>query len=425
MNMLLEFIDDDSANPALKTLDEYLKFINKYNKYHSSDTFDYTIKDINKDIFSYKNITFTDYYYCLINNIIIIKFNKQYIGYIKNNILYIIKQYYNDFIKNVDIKHNKDELIKSFHNVDKVVFNQHIDNQIQIFYYDELIKDSKLINTIRLKGKIFKIYEKDSDLFVTYDIYKVGAAQDEFGAILLFVAKEFRNYGLGNILLKMYTEKFPYKDSGGITSYGRQAVINNWLNYVSEFLTHNKYIEYIKSNKLSKEKLIKILSDYKQYKLKTSTIRLPLILNDKNNDQNEILYGMDESSHSIVAYDRKILQYINNYGEYDDEEQLSNYIKGYMHFMETKNGSYLHKNYSENLHVENIMFKIALNNIDNILDHDNSDGPSSNLSNIKLVNNKYKFIYPEKTDHITEKEHKIRGKKDIYSIISIAEYKYQ
>ena len=162
-------------------------------------------------------------------------------------------------------------------------------------------KDLKLIQTISRKGIEFKIYlgkEKRTYLKKTDDIdnpiardenglairltdneieekgyqkYEytiyikddkgmlVGGAQDEWGAVLIWVVKEYRKFGLGRILSALYRKIYPSKGSGGFTPSGLEASFRYYQDRVGEALTDGTYRKLVDSGEMSMERFRKIV----------------------------------------------------------------------------------------------------------------------------------------------------------------------
>lgn len=65
---------------------------------------------------------------------------------------------------------------------------------------------------------------KSDDLAAFIDGKAVGMAADEWGAILVLVAKEYQNKGIGTKLTTIYRTANPWKDSGGFTNAGMKQI---------------------------------------------------------------------------------------------------------------------------------------------------------------------------------------------------------
>lgn len=143
----------------------------------------------------------------------------------------------------------------------------------------------------------------------------VAQASNEWGATLIVVAKEYRGYGLGKILGKIWYEKNPSFKSGGFTASGERNAISIWKNRVSDFLSNGWYSELIKKQELSKERLDKIINDWKlvggREKQKTGDFNL-----EASKPSGEALVYSDGTT--FIIYDKSFL-------DYQDEK----YIYGY------------------------------------------------------------------------------------------------
>ena len=87
----------------------------------------------------------------------------------------------------------------------------------------------------------------------------VGAAQDEWGCVLIYVVKEFKELGIGEELVKLYREIYPYKPSGGFTSagYAQFKKYYNWM--VGRALRNGLYSDLVKRGEISIERVKEIL----------------------------------------------------------------------------------------------------------------------------------------------------------------------
>lgn len=86
----------------------------------------------------------------------------------------------------------------------------------------------------------------------------VGVVQDEWGAVLVMVAREYRQFGLGTILQKMARTMYPDKGSGGFTPSGREGFRRVHREFVRDALRSGLYRSLIRDGKLTKERVQEI-----------------------------------------------------------------------------------------------------------------------------------------------------------------------
>jgi len=154
--------------------------------------------------------------------------------------------------------------------------------------------------------------------------YKVGAAQDEWGATLVMIAKEYRGHGLSKHLLKEWLKYNPNKKSGGFTMAGYHNATSMWRDRVLELQSKNHYESFPEKQK-AKIILSKAHSLIKDNKKETEPLK-------KESEDIEIL-ALSNSDDSLVLFDKRILdQSIYNINE--------EYIYGYVFFRYSDDDDY-------------------------------------------------------------------------------------
>lgn len=125
-------------------------------------------------------------------------------------------------------------------------------------------KYPKPIKNITVDGEQIRIRQADDEYgdlaAFNEDGLKVAVAQDEWGAVLVMVADEYRGKGIGQIMQKIYTEMYPDKESGGFTPSGLNNAIKVWEKEVKRFLASGIYSNLIRKGELSKERVEQILA---------------------------------------------------------------------------------------------------------------------------------------------------------------------
>jgi hypothetical protein len=143
---------------------------------------------------------------------------------------------------------------------------------------------------------------------------KVAAIQDEWGAILVRTAKEYRGFGFGPYLTKIMRTIVPAKESGGFTPAGLRNLRKVHRMFVSDALKSGKYRTLIKQREMTVARVKEIVDsatfpetgEYKDVDLSAS------------NPSDWLLYGDDNGT--FVLYDRKIKDL------FEKEERWSHFL---------------------------------------------------------------------------------------------------
>jgi hypothetical protein len=134
------------------------------------------------------------------------------------------------------------------------------------------------------------------------DAVLVGAAQDEWGAVLITVVEEFRGFSLGEMLLKQFRKHYPKMDSGGFTEKGYNLTKKYYENSVRDYLSKGFYSYLIKNNHITKEKVKEIISQLPQRTISNKPNQ------DFNMRKGEILVHNFKDSSSFTVYNKKIFE---------------------------------------------------------------------------------------------------------------------
>lgn len=150
----------------------------------------------------------------------------------------------------------------------------------------------------------------------------VARATNEWGTTLLQVANEYRGYGIGPILGELFIDLYQLP-SGGYTPQGIANAKKMWAKRVSQFIESGWYSELIKQNKLSKDYVQTIISDYKELGF-SPTSNMPSDETDIDTKEKPelLLYAKDGT---FILYDKKLLL---------SDEPDESYIYGYAFFRE-------------------------------------------------------------------------------------------
>ena len=97
--------------------------------------------------------------------------------------------------------------------------------------------------------------------FVDKDTQKiVGNTQDEWGALLIVVAQEYRGFGFGTDLVKLARDARPDLQSGGFTQSGLANLHRVWSKMVREYMESGFYSHLVRNGHITAEKAKSIMS---------------------------------------------------------------------------------------------------------------------------------------------------------------------
>jgi len=205
--------DQSKNNPALKTFEEWYNIVNPSNKGHPSTAYDWTVADMNKYEEDYGNLYFTK------------KLNGReikFFGKVKPNRYVKFNDKTNDPIR---------------------------DDSGELVYYskDEMKKSGRMPHSYQ-----FTAVDAETDK-------RVGTAQDEWGALLISVAQEYRNFGIGPILGQLMRKYVPNYATGGVTQSGFTNLKRVHTEMVRQALASGSYSKWVKDGTLTLEKANQIL----------------------------------------------------------------------------------------------------------------------------------------------------------------------
>lgn len=354
-------------DPALMTFDEYATEVNKNNKFHDSTVYDISVKDLSKYI-------------------------------TKEKFPILIRRYKINGI-NFELRMNKtDNYEKTYYKVDKNGNYIRINGNLVPYTREEIAMMDK------------RRFEYEWAFF--HDDDAVGVVHDEWGAVLVRVADEYRGFGLGPILIKAAREEYPLKSSGGFTASGYKNLrkVHAW--FVSDYLSRGWYSELIRRGTLTTKRAMEIIKStkldfYKQrlidagidpnseyFKASIPNLKFrPKNNMDLSNDPKDWLiytngYGI------FVLYNKKLLELYKE--GYDFEHFQNNYIIGIIELIPLKDKDWELKSKYGPEKITNFLTNVAAGYIDN-------EGE-------KLINIDYEIIHP----NILDADKKFRKDNDPY-----------
>ena len=155
------------------------------------------------------------------------------------------------------------------------------------------------------------------------DGYVVAVAQNEWGATLLSVAREYRGKGLGKIIGRLWYEHNPGFGSGGLTQEGKRNAVELWKDRVREFLAHGWYSELVRQGRMTPQRVNTILKEvgkrFRRAPAQDNTLKAT----------GDLLVWCDGIS--FVLYDRAFLQeqedrFIHGFGFLRDAHPIGTYV---------------------------------------------------------------------------------------------------
>lgn len=331
------------VDPALLTFKEWYDLVNPKNKDHPDEAYSFTIKEKQSEYQDKKN------YPKLLNNI-------------------------------------------KIHNIDFEIRMKIIDksklNYVKTNEQGEVLKDEKGNIVYYSKEEVEKIIPDKYQIGVfTKDGTFVGGAQDEWGAMLYYIANEYKGFGLGKIIAKIAYGLQPEKSSGGFSPSGLRTFRKIHSEFVRDYLSSGMYSHLIKTNQISKEKVNKIINSISDRPKKIKQEDL------SSNDPKNWLILIEDSM--AIIYDKKIKNQINNI--YDENPRKSYFarkmIKGYILTRKTHEYERIVQFGGENKQIKTFLMDFAgyqakLSNSILVVETEDKQYISNNLKIIEGPNNK-------------------------------------
>jgi hypothetical protein len=274
--------EEKKADPALMTFQEFWALVG--GKSHPESAYDWSVEKMNENEWDSREHYPTLLFRRKINGVSFeFRLNK--------------KDYYQD---NTFVKRDPDGNLV------------YINGEAQYFTKEELF---------RLNNSKYKRYEY---AFAAFDgDNKVGVAQDEWGCILVSVAREYRNFGLGMILTKLAWEAEPGKTTGGCTPAGAGVVKKAHTEFVRDYLRKGFYSYLIRDGVLTRERVQEII---KSAGLPVQQSKSRQKFNfGSNNPEDFLLYA---ENGAFIIYDRKLKDLIERGDEDRNFFWYERFIKG-------------------------------------------------------------------------------------------------
>lgn len=187
-------------------------------------------------------------------------------------------------------------------------------------------------------------YTKDELELLGYNLYNykftavdvetnqiVGVAQDEWGALLISVAAEYRGFGIGEQLGVLMRSYVPDYDSGGVTENGYNNLYRVYRQFVNMAAERGDYTKWVNNGEMTAKKAIEIISQARETrKIKSELQRLELKTVFGNKPEDWLWCNYNDM---VIVYNRKLLDlFEEDFGEYDSaywrEQIIDEFIVG-------------------------------------------------------------------------------------------------
>lgn len=319
-------------DPGLMTLDEYLHTRNEGDVEHPSDSYTYTVADLNSDPSAYFfGTTLGDPSYEIMKHEggYTLSLNGEIVGVSDGKALYLshpIKDVRREYsasgkVKRVElgvatpVKYAADYLYKVF---DAAAVNKE--------KYPVLIQQ---LGEYEVRAVAKPTKDKLVNLAVLHKGQVVAIAANEWGATLISVAKEYAGRKLGLLLDSYWTRFNPSNVSGGFTPAGKAHAKRMWSQRVHELLSQGEYSKLVASGDIALSRVNEILSQAGERILKPGDIPAP----PKHVTRTGEVLVCNFEGIGFIAYDRAFL-------EEHDEDLIEGY--GFMR-SDSRVGSFFYR----------------------------------------------------------------------------------
>lgn len=306
------------ADPAMMTWAEYERHLNPSDRSHPSEAYDHSLADLNR--------YGTEGFKRVIRRFII------------NGINFELRLSTNDRWRGMYVKHNaQGDIVRD-------------ENDRAVYMSREEVKE--MIGVEDRFERHFAIKDVDNKV-------QVGRTQDEWGALLIMVAREYRNFGLGKILLEEYMKLYPNADSGGFTSNGYRVTKRFWEQQVRKYLASGFYSHLVRTGQISQAKVSEITNGLTERPVKRELNLAPATKDDW-------LIYVDEVGTTAYIYDKRIYEYADKdlLDEHWFEHWKDNLILGYVHVVDARHEfdtkPYIYRLYAKTDEIQKLLCYIML-----------------------------------------------------------------
>jgi GNAT superfamily N-acetyltransferase len=266
---------EKKVDPALMTWKEFWELVNHGGKSHSSSAYDWSAEQMKGEREKYPTLLFRK----------------------------VIKGVVFEFRQEVIDRYQEYQFTKTDADGNVVRIN----GEIQYFTPEELTK----LGTRRYEYS-FAVFDGEQ---------QVATAQDEWGCLLVAVAREYRGFGLGPIVTKLAWEAEPGKTTGGCTPAGARVTKRAHDEFVREYLRKGIYSYLVQNQLLTLERVKEITKGLGVRPEEKVGVNL-----GSSNPEEWLLY---EDYGAFILYDKKLKDVIDNVPEEQGNYWYERFIKGF------------------------------------------------------------------------------------------------
>jgi hypothetical protein len=196
--------------------------------------------------------------------------------------------------------------------------------------YSSKSQYDRLFRRIKLHGLNFEIWlsggntaQDEWGIGIFNGDTKVAAVEDEWGTLLVMVAREYRGFGFGPLLVKMARTIQPDRPSGGFTPAGYKNFIKVYQAMVRDAIGSGLYRRLIQQGQMSKQRVDDIITSAKLTKREIQRSR------DLSSDD-PVSWLLYVGEGDFLLYDRKVKELLADDDD-RDEYFIDKMIKGYVY----------------------------------------------------------------------------------------------
>lgn len=276
-------------------------------------------------------------------------------------------------------------VIEFYQNIEERQYVSGRDNDGNLTYRtkEEFKEQGKLMEDYSIVA-----YHKDEDLII-------GAAQDEWGSVLISVLKEYRGLGIADDLEDMYRYYFPNKGTGGVTDSGYKMLKRFHARRVRKYLQNGIYSDMVRHGELTASRAKEIINsiDKKRY------VRTGTEFSKTYGGSKELMYYIDDNV--VIIFDKSIKE---AFDREDPERFTKRLIKCFIYANQFKEVNYenIFTAYAENEQFLKIGIDMLLSAGFGLSDywiHKRFDKKTAKYMDNIFKNNEYKLLKDKHYEH--------------------------
>ena len=321
---------------GLMTLDEYLEHRNPKGKFHESGSYTFSVDSMNEDL------SIVGFF--IVDTAQLGKSEYSVYGKSDRSALYFCKDYkvvavmgkgtlY--YFSNREKEHILSHAITRFNDLRDRFYLRDFGLKVKKVKYPSdymgLVSDVVAMNTKRYphllerfenRGEFYTVRSEKalswgSNQGTTIGIFneqgfKVATAQDEWGATLIGVAKEYQSRGLSKVVSKYWYRANPDKESGGFTPEGYHMAVSYWADRVRETHDRGVYQQKVQEGEMTQDRVNDIMDKLPQ------KVKRTLPKREEGVSETGVLGLYVDNSSTFILYDLAFFK-----------EQNEDFIYGY------------------------------------------------------------------------------------------------